>query len=100
MPKAYWIAAYDSIDDPDKLKAYADTARPVLGEFGGRILARGGRSVAFEGNEKVRIVVVEFPDLESAEACYASDGYRRRRRSWKTAACATCSSSKARNNFS
>ena len=46
MPKAYWIAAYDAINDPDKLKAYADAARPVLGEFGGRILARGGRSVA------------------------------------------------------
>jgi len=76
MPKAYWIAAYDAINDADKLKAYADAARPVLGEHGGRILARGGRSVAFEGNEKVRIVVVEFPDLDAAEACYASDGYR------------------------
>lgn len=76
MPKAYWMAAYDSIKHPDKLKAYADAARPVLGEFGGKILARGGRSVTFEGNEKVRIVVVEFPDLEAAEACYASDGYK------------------------
>ena len=23
MPKAYWIGAYDAINDPDKLKAYA-----------------------------------------------------------------------------
>ena len=26
MPKAYWIGAYDAIDDPDKLKAYAQDA--------------------------------------------------------------------------
>ncbi len=76
MPKAYWIGAYDAIDDADKLKAYAQDAGPALAEHGGKILARGGRSVSFEGNEKVRIVVVEFPDLETAEACYNSDGYR------------------------
>ena len=76
MPKAYWIGAYDSIDDPDKLKAYAEAAGPVLAEHGGKILARGGRSVSFEGNEKARVVVVEFPSLEAAEACYNSDGYR------------------------
>ncbi len=76
MPKAYWIAGYDAINDPEKVKAYVEAAGPVLAEHGGKILARGGRSVSFEGNEKVRIVVVEFPDLETAEACYNSDGYR------------------------
>jgi len=76
MPKAYWIGAYDAIDDPDKLKAYAEGAGPALIEHGGKILARGGRSVTFEGTEKVRVVVVEFPSLEAAEACYNSEAYR------------------------
>lgn len=76
MPKAYWIAAYDAINDPDKLKAYAEDAGPALVEHGGKILARGGRSVSFEGAEKLRVVVVEFPSLEAAEACYNSDAYR------------------------
>jgi len=76
MPKAYWISAYDAIDDPDKLKAYVEAAGPVLADHGGKIIARGGRSTTFEGNEKVRVVVVEFPSLEAAEACYTSDGYR------------------------
>ena len=75
MPKAYWIGAYDAIDDPDKLKAYAQDAGPALAEHGGKILARGGRSATFEGMEKLR-VVVEFPSLEAAEACYNSDAYR------------------------
>jgi len=76
MPKAYWIGAYDAIRDPEKLKAYAEAASPVLAEHGGRILARGGASATFEGAEKQRIVVVEFPSMEAAQACYASSGYR------------------------
>ena len=76
MPKAYWIGAYDAIDDPDRRKAYAEGAGPALIEHGGKILARGGRSVSFEGTEKVRVVVVEFPSLEAAEACYNSGAYR------------------------
>ena len=76
MPKAYWIAAYDAINDPDKLKAYAEDAGPALVEHGGKILARDGRSVSFEGTEKLRVVVVEFPSLEAAEACHNSDAYR------------------------
>ena len=75
MPKAYWIGAYDAIDDADKLKAYAQDAGPALAEHGGKILARGGRSATFEGMEKLR-VVVEFPNLEAAGACYDSDAYR------------------------
>ena len=76
MPKAYLVSAYNAINDPDKLKAYAEGAGPALIEHGGKILARGGRSVTFEGTEKLRVVVVEFPNLEAAEACYDSDAYR------------------------
>jgi uncharacterized protein (DUF1330 family) len=76
MPKAYWIGAYDAINDPDKLKAYAESAGPALTEHGGKILARGGASTTFEGTEKKRIVVVEFPSLDAAETCYHSDAYR------------------------
>jgi len=76
MPKAYWISSYDAIHDPDKLKAYAEAASPVLAEHGDRVLARGGASATFEGNEKLRVVVIEFPSMEAAEACYASPGYK------------------------
>ncbi len=32
--------------------------------------------MTFEGTEKVRAVVIEFPGLEAAEACYNSGTYR------------------------
>ena len=41
MAKAYWIAAYRSVRDPDALAAYAKLGGPALQKLGGRILARG-----------------------------------------------------------
>ncbi len=76
MPKAYWIGAYEAINDPDKLKAYAEGAGPAITEHGGKFLARGEVSATFEGNEKIRAVVVEFPSLEAAKDCYNSDTYQ------------------------
>ena len=45
MAKAYWIAAYRSVNDPASLAAYAKLGGPALQKFGGRILARGGGDV-------------------------------------------------------
>ena len=43
MPKAYWIAAYRSIHDPEALAAYAKLGAPALLKAGARILARAAR---------------------------------------------------------
>ena len=42
----------------------------------GKFLARGGKHVQLEGNDRARNVVVEFPDLATAEACYRSPAYQ------------------------
>jgi uncharacterized protein (DUF1330 family) len=76
MPKAYWVTAYRSISDPQKLAAYAKLAPPATAPFGGRYLARGTASVAFEAGQKERIVVTEFPSVEKAVAAYQSPGYQ------------------------
>ena len=41
MAKAYWVATYRSIKNPDALTAYAKLAGPALQAAGGRVLARG-----------------------------------------------------------
>ncbi len=76
MPKAYLIAAYDAINDPEKVKAYVEGAGPAVTAAGGKILARGGESVTFEGTDKVRIVVIEFESLDAAKKSYNSDAYQ------------------------
>jgi len=77
MPKAYWVTAYRSINDPDKLAAYAKLAPPAIAPFGGRYLARGTAAATFEAGLKERIVISEFPSVEQAVAAYNSDGYQR-----------------------
>ena len=48
MAKAYWIAFYRSIKNPDALAAYAKLAGPAVQAAGGRFLARGMPSKVYE----------------------------------------------------
>jgi hypothetical protein len=48
MPKGYWVSAYRTISDPEKLAAYNKLAGPAVEAGGGRILARGSRVVAHD----------------------------------------------------
>ena len=76
MPKAYWVTSYSAIHDPDKLAAYAKIAGPAIAKFGGRYLARGTPTIAYEGGLKERIVISEFPSVEQAIAAYPGPAYQ------------------------
>lgn len=73
MP-AYWIAHVD-VTDAETYGKYAPLAKEAIEAHGGRFLARGGRYQQLEGNDRARNVVVEFPTLEDALACYNCDTY-------------------------
>jgi uncharacterized protein (DUF1330 family) len=75
MP-AYWVAR-SKINDPVAYKKYTDRVPGIIGRFGGKVLARGGRFQILEGPEKFhRFVVIEFPSLEQAVACQKSAEYQ------------------------
>jgi uncharacterized protein (DUF1330 family) len=76
MPKAYWISAYRSISDPDKLAAYAKLAPQATIPFGAKYLCRGVPQATYEAGQKERIVITEFPSLEKAIAAHDSPGYQ------------------------
>ncbi len=73
MP-AYWIAHVE-VTDPDAYGKYAELAGPAIHKYGGKFLARAGRYVQFEGNDRARNVVVEFASVEAAVECYHSPEY-------------------------
>jgi uncharacterized protein (DUF1330 family) len=74
MP-AYWVARA-KINDPAEYKKYTDLVPAILAEYGGKVLARGGRFEIMEGPDKFRrFVVVEFPTFEQAVACFKSPEY-------------------------
>lgn len=75
MPTALWIAHVE-VTDPDAYALYAKGAGPALAAHGGVFLARGGRHVQLEGNDRARNVVARFPSLDAAVACYHSADYQ------------------------
>ncbi len=76
MAKAYWIAAYRSINDPDALAAYAKLAAPALQKLGGRVLARGIPAQVYDGGMRERTVLFEFDSVERAVAAHDSPEYQ------------------------
>ncbi|MDH3231164.1 MAG: DUF1330 domain-containing protein [Alphaproteobacteria bacterium] len=74
MP-AYWMTRV-KVTDEAAYGEYAKRAGPAIAQHGGRFLARGGRFVTLEGDEYPRNVLVEFPSVEAAQACYDSPEYQ------------------------
>ena len=72
---AYWIA-HVTVTDPESYGKYVPLAQAAVKDHGGEFLARGSRTVWLEGAARERNVVVKFPSVEAAEACYHSDAYQ------------------------
>jgi uncharacterized protein (DUF1330 family) len=76
MAKAYWIAAYRSVRDPQALAAYAKLALPALEAAGGRFLARAAPARVYEGGLSQRTVLIEFDSVAQAVAAHESPAYQ------------------------
>jgi uncharacterized protein (DUF1330 family) len=76
MGKAYWVATYRSVTNPDALAAYAKLSGPAIAAAGGRILARGLPSMVYEAGLEQRTVLIEFDSVEHAKAAHDSPAYQ------------------------
>lgn len=72
---ALWIANVKVTDDEIYMK-YAAIAGEAIAAHGGEFIARAGRYVQLEGNDRLRNVVARFPTVEDAVACYNSERYQ------------------------
>lgn len=76
MP-AYLIVLMD-VTDREQYSQYTKATPSVIAQFGGKFIVRGGKTVTVEGpEEKRRVVVIEFPSFERAQAFYDSEEYQR-----------------------
>ena len=75
--KAYWVCIYEKIHNLEKLKEYAVKAKPAIEKFSGKFLVRGGKNRTNDGIDSPRVVVVEFPDYNTAIKCYDSEEYQK-----------------------
>lgn len=72
---AYWLARA-KINDHTEYMKYATQVPSILEKFNGKVLTRGGKHKTLEGKDYFeRFVVIEFPSMEDAQACFNSDEY-------------------------
>ena len=74
--KGYWVSAYRSIKDANKVAEYAKLAGPALNKYGAKYLARDVAANAYEAGVKARIVIVEFESVQKAVAAHDSPEYQ------------------------
>jgi uncharacterized protein (DUF1330 family) len=72
---AYVVVNVD-VHDPERYREYVERAPESVARFGGRYVARAGRTEVLEGDwTPKRFVILEFPSYEDAKAWWESDEY-------------------------
>jgi len=79
------MSAYVIVDieitDPEGYARYKEMASDTVGRYGGRYVARGGRTEILEGDWKpARVVILEFESVDRARQWLESPEYRDARR--------------------
>jgi uncharacterized protein (DUF1330 family) len=75
MARGYWIGRVD-VHNEEGYKPYSAANVAIFKKFGGRFVVRGGKFDGVEGESRSRNVVIEFPDYDTALACYRSPEYQ------------------------
>ncbi len=76
MP-AYLLFDNVEVMDPNALARYAEQAAPLVAEYGGRYLAAATTPEVLEEDPGLTsVVLIEFPDADSARAWYDSPAYQ------------------------
>lgn len=69
------------ITDPQRFEEYKRLSPPTVAAYGGRFLARGGAISPLEGDwQPRRLVMLEFPSVDQAQAWLNSPEYAPARR--------------------
>ena len=74
-----FIIVDTKIRDAEAYEEYKRLARPIAEKYGGVYRARGGEMLVLESDlwSPTRMVIVEFPDVESARRFLESDEWTR-----------------------
>ncbi len=73
---AYLLAQVD-VHDMEQYRKYTAQTPALIEKYGGRFLVRGGEVVTLEGEgPSNRLVLIEFPSLQTVQDFYASDEYQ------------------------
>ena len=72
-----YVVADIQVTDPAAYEPYRSLAGASIARFGGRFMVRGGPVELLEGEpQPERIVIIEFPDAETARRWHHSEEYQ------------------------
>ena len=76
MSKAY-VLVDTKISNSENYEIYKSKAKPIAEKFGGKYLTRGGEMDVVQSDlwSPTRLVLVEFPSIDSARAFHNSEDY-------------------------
>jgi uncharacterized protein (DUF1330 family) len=75
---AAYVLAEVEVTNPEGYKEYTAHVPATIARYGGRFLVRGGASEALEGDwPRIRRVILEFPDMETAKRWWNSPEYEK-----------------------
>ena len=74
---AAYVIVDSNVHDPEGIKGYAAKVLDTLAPYGGKLIASAPDPEVIEGDwTPQRIVIGEFPDVDSARAWYNSPEYQ------------------------
>jgi uncharacterized protein (DUF1330 family) len=77
VPKKAYILGEIDVTNPPQYAEYTKLTPAIIEKFGGRFMARGGKTETLEGvAAKGRVVVIEFPSYERAQQFFNSAEYQ------------------------
>ena len=73
---AVYVVVDIKMTDAEKMQEYRRLAEIAVQKFGGRYLARGGKTEILEGDwQPERLVLLEFPSAQAVRSFYDSPEY-------------------------
>ncbi|MEV5749531.1 DUF1330 domain-containing protein [Actinoallomurus sp. NPDC052308] len=72
----YAIAHLHDVDPGPGIVEYLERIDATLEPYGGRFIIHGAKPDVREGDWSGDLIVIEFPDLQAAQAWYGSAAYR------------------------
>lgn len=73
---AYAVGHLTEVDTGPAIVGYLEGIDATLAPFSGKFRIHGGQPEKLEGDWRGHLIVIEFPDIESARAWYWSDAYQ------------------------
>lgn len=77
MGKSAYLIIEVEVIDFEGMKPYLEKAGEIIASYGGEIIVNNSNIIGLEGDApNGKVVIIQFNDMETAQACYNSAEYQ------------------------